>query len=449
MRCIGLILSYVILFSIKSTAIVWEFHGNNEGWYPGNEYVQDFQVSGDVLSFRITGGDPSILSPNNLKIDGSNFHFLHAEIEFNSSITGNAQIYFITEEDSNWSEEKAVYFQVVPGKHTYLINIPQKILYPNKWLGQTIEQIRFDPPEYQENNVKIYWFGITYGSVWEFSTDGYYDGWGGFNCIENSQVTNGYLFLEFNCGDPYIHSPYGLRLNGYDYPWLQADIEYSTEQDHWFQLFFIHSSDEIWDEQKSVVFPARLGRHVYLINIPQTLSDLGKSPSLWNENMITQIRFDTGGVYPGNIKIHWIGLCRDSTYQGNGQAPASERVKIYPSGSIKIEEGGSIDLRVQLTDVAEPYFVRWTHNGEEIIGAQQTRLIIRDVDIANGGSYQCVVTDSAKALLYSEPVYVDIVPQGTIPASNGLSITIITTLFVIVSCVYLQKKKRGVSLKRD
>lgn len=439
-RDIWIILFSVITLSLNSTAVVWEFN-DSEGWYPGNEYVQNFQINNSALSFHITGGDPCILSPNNVGIKGSDFCFLHTEIEFSSNITGNAQMYFITEEDSNWSEDKVIYFKAIPGRHTYLINIPKKMQFPDKWLEQTIYQIRFDPPEYQESNVKIYWFGITYGSVWEFSTDGNYEGWGEFNCVENHQVVNGYLYLEFNCRDPYIHSPYGLRLNGRNYPWLQADIEYSAEQEHWFQLFFIHSSDENWDEQKSIVFPAYLGRHIYLINIPQTLSDLGKSPLLWNENTITQIRFDTGGVYPGNIKIHWVGLGRDSAFQGNGQAPASERVKIYPSGNIKVEEEGTLDLRAQLMDIAEPYSIRWIHNDEEITGALQSRLTIRNVNINHEGLYQCVVTDSAKSILYSQPVNVSIVPQGTIPVTTSLSITMTIIFFLVAGWIYIHKKR--------
>ncbi|HOK10394.1 MAG TPA: Ig-like domain-containing protein, partial [Candidatus Hydrogenedens sp.] len=308
-----------VLFSFTVHAVVWEFHtnGDTEGWSAG-PYTTNFTVSGDALTFDTTGGDPQIFSPDNLNVNGSNFRYLHADIEFTASSNQTFQMFFITTADGGWNEAKSIHFTGYTGRQTYLVNIPQVLSSegkdPNSWLGKTIRQIRLDPGALSGCNVKIYWFGITFGSnsrgaVWDFETNGDFEGWGGFSCAQNQQVTGGYLYFEFNCSDPYVQSPGDLRISGSDYPWLQADIEFSPS-DNFFQMFYSTTVEGGYEEARSVVFPSRVGRYTYLINIPQRLSEEGKS-GVWNGRTITQIRFDTGGLSSGNVRIYYIGLRRE------------------------------------------------------------------------------------------------------------------------------------------
>ncbi len=74
-------------------------------------------------------------------------------------------------------------------------------------------------------------------------------------------------------------------------------------------------------------------------------------------------------------------------------------------------------MRVELSGLIDPYTIAWTHNGTEISGEVQTRLIIRDVTTADAGIYQCVVTDSSKGLFASDTVTVTILAEGTIPVA--------------------------------
>jgi len=124
-----------------------------------------------------------------------------------------------------------------------------------------------------------------------------------------------------------------------------------------------------------------------------------------------------------------------------GVVPPSGNIKLYPSGNIQVEEGGTIDLRAELSNVVEPYTISWTHNGEEISGALQPRLIIRDVTNADGGAYQCIVTDSSKGLFASEIVYVTILPEGTIPVAGGLGLAIVTVLCSAGGVMVLRRRK--------
>ena len=122
--------------------------------------------------------------------------------------------------------------------------------------------------------------------------------------------------------------------------------------------------------------------------------------------------------------------------------PSTDKVTIYPSGTIKVEEGGTIDLRVELKDLVEPYSIQWTHNGEDIDGATENRLLIRDVTTADAGVYQCVVTDSSKGIYASSTVTVQILPEGTIPVAGGIGIAVITTLCSAGGVLVLRRRRK-------
>ncbi len=121
--------------------------------------------------------------------------------------------------------------------------------------------------------------------------------------------------------------------------------------------------------------------------------------------------------------------------------PAGENVKIYPSGAIRIEEGGTIDLRVEVKDLVEPISYQWTKGGEEIEGADESRLIIRNVTTADAGIYQCIVTDASKGIYGSPTVTVIIVPEGTIPVASGIGLAVITALCSAGGVLVLRRRK--------
>jgi len=156
-----LIISFIIFIPFTSYPVIWEFHtaGNTEGW-TGGSWVTNFGVSGDALTFDTTGGDPQIFSPDNINVNGSNFRYLHADIEFTASSNQTFQMFFITTADGGWNEPKSITFTGYTGRRTYLINIPQRLSAegkdPNSWLGKTIRQIRFDPGGLSGCNVKIH-----------------------------------------------------------------------------------------------------------------------------------------------------------------------------------------------------------------------------------------------------------------------------------------------------
>ncbi|HOV33112.1 MAG TPA: immunoglobulin domain-containing protein [Candidatus Hydrogenedens sp.] len=142
---------------------------------------------------------------------------------------------------------------------------------------------------------------------------------------------------------------------------------------------------------------------------------------------------------PGDAFI--AAVLNPSVYPGY-VPPAEDKIKIYPSGNIQVEEGGTIDLRVELgSSIVEPYSLTWTHNGTEISGEVQTRLTIRDVTNADAGIYQCVATDSSKGMFASDTVTVMILPEGSIPVATGIGLGIVTALCSVGGVMVLRRRK--------
>ncbi|THF74833.1 glycoside hydrolase family 99-like domain-containing protein [Cohnella fermenti] len=120
----------------------WSFdtNGDSEGWTPLNQ-IDDETVSGGAYSASSTGSDPGIISAAGLSIDAANTPYI--KIGMSSSIASKGQLFFITDEDPNWSEAQSISFYVEPnssGYSEYVLNTWRN----SKWRG-TVTQLRFDP----------------------------------------------------------------------------------------------------------------------------------------------------------------------------------------------------------------------------------------------------------------------------------------------------------------
>ncbi|QGQ95204.1 hypothetical protein EHS13_10050 [Paenibacillus psychroresistens] len=114
----------------------WESDGNANGWSGGNN------VLNNIYDMVGTNNDPSIASPNNLGLSASSNPFVSIGMQ-NMSADTNAQIYFTTTADPNYSESKSLKFQVSAGDlllKNYVLNMSANTL----WTG-TIKQVRIDP----------------------------------------------------------------------------------------------------------------------------------------------------------------------------------------------------------------------------------------------------------------------------------------------------------------
>ncbi|RIE00977.1 Ig-like domain-containing protein [Cohnella faecalis] len=121
----------------------WRFdkNGDPEGWSLDKQ-IDGLIVAGGAYSGTSVGSDPGILSPDDLGIRAEEVPYIH--IRMNSSTPASARIYFITEADQEWSENKGESFYVAPGQ-------PYGDYYASMWKNQSwkgyVKRFRVDPME--------------------------------------------------------------------------------------------------------------------------------------------------------------------------------------------------------------------------------------------------------------------------------------------------------------
>ncbi len=121
----------------------WEFNsnGNLEGWTMTNQISGN--VSGGVLTLISSGGDPYMISADNLGIaNASANRYIKISLKNNTSATA-AQFFFTTTSDTAWDAAKSVTFTTAAngsGYTEYIVDMGAN----SHWTG-TIKQLRFDP----------------------------------------------------------------------------------------------------------------------------------------------------------------------------------------------------------------------------------------------------------------------------------------------------------------
>ena len=124
----------------RATSPRWDFDNSTEDW---GEYIHlsSPQISDGSLTLRSTGIDPSFVSPDSL-IPASDTPVITVRMRISQGQGTRGQIFFLTNQDSNWDEAKSVLFTLTPGAIFRTYNI---LMSENPaWRG-TITKIRFDP----------------------------------------------------------------------------------------------------------------------------------------------------------------------------------------------------------------------------------------------------------------------------------------------------------------
>ncbi|MCK2245184.1 MULTISPECIES: hypothetical protein [unclassified Crossiella] len=118
----------------------WRFDQDTEGWRLWHQLTGS--VRDGVLTMESAGNDPFLFSPDNLGLDAASQRFV--ELRLRNGTRGTAaQIYFITEDDRTWSEDKQVTLRVAATERTFEVHRLDLGAHP-KWRGR-IKQLRIDP----------------------------------------------------------------------------------------------------------------------------------------------------------------------------------------------------------------------------------------------------------------------------------------------------------------
>ncbi len=130
--------------AVNANGYAWEFEldGDTEGWFAWNQ-MTSLQAGKGLLLTQSTGSDPYMGSPG---IAADAKELSRIEIRMKVSAGNVAQLFFVTDSDSQTDETKSLPFAVAADGqfHTYTLDMSA---VPS-WNG-TIQQIRFDPIDTQ------------------------------------------------------------------------------------------------------------------------------------------------------------------------------------------------------------------------------------------------------------------------------------------------------------
>jgi len=122
---------------------VWNFNsdGDFEGWGANGDFSKPTVKDGKFTAKAI-GNDPMIISADKLGLKADNYKRLRIKMK-NSTSDASAAVYFITEKDGGFSEQRVMIFPTTPNSDKYIEYSLDLSTYKS-WTG-TIKQLRFDP----------------------------------------------------------------------------------------------------------------------------------------------------------------------------------------------------------------------------------------------------------------------------------------------------------------
>jgi hypothetical protein len=129
---------------------VFENDGDTEGWYSEN-HLYRFTSRDGKLTTKTSGDDPYMISPP-VEVPADEYHRLGIRMRVSAGDPTNGQLFFITDTDTDWGEEKSLTFDV-PGDgeiHDYILD-PSTI---KEWNG-LITQMRLDPVASKGRDIEI------------------------------------------------------------------------------------------------------------------------------------------------------------------------------------------------------------------------------------------------------------------------------------------------------
>jgi hypothetical protein len=125
------------------TSYRWDFDNSAEGWGDYHDIAIGIpQAFNGSLRFKSTGDDPSFESPASLVIPASNTPVITVRMRIIQGQGTVGQIFFLTDQDSNWDESKSVVFILDQDGTFQTYNILMS--ETPAWRG-TVTKIRLDP----------------------------------------------------------------------------------------------------------------------------------------------------------------------------------------------------------------------------------------------------------------------------------------------------------------
>lgn len=194
----------------------WTFDRELEGWHSAE--LSSVNPDG-CMQGTIVGEDPYIFSPNNLGVSAEDCDKITISMK-NQTAGKRAKLYFITNTDFEWNEEKSIEFPI-QANTTDFIDYIVKTEEIKNWAG-VIKRIRLDVVNDLEHVTepagKFYITNLSMEQEkvlkgWEFNNPGDTEGWVEKNALEPLKVYDGSLHCKATGLDAYMHSGDNLGVN--------------------------------------------------------------------------------------------------------------------------------------------------------------------------------------------------------------------------------------------
>jgi hypothetical protein len=267
----------------------WTFDLNSlEGWHSTS--AED-TVENGILTTHLSPGN-FLTSNASLHVPGATAPTVNITARAQDAVT-NICLYFLTANDPYWDVNKSSCAPVATGEfQTYRYDFKDNSI----WNHSVITQ--FGLTASKPSVIDIDALAVkTNGLAWEFESDGNSEGWIAWNQITGLQVSQGKLIGQSTGNDPYMGSP-KFAIDAKAFPIIKILMNVSSGNSA--QLFFITSSDNTYDESKSLRFSVNGdGKfHTYTLDM-STISG-------WN-GTITQIRLDPIET-PSSFEVDYISI---------------------------------------------------------------------------------------------------------------------------------------------
>ena|GEM_PF-1645960 len=130
---------------VYTESLTWTFD-QMDGWQ-GNAFIEQLHVSAGALHGTALGsggssGEPSLLSPDSLQIEGAKVNRIRVRLN-NQTDSTSASLYFKTTDDTGWSSTKRISFFTIPNDNEYREYVLDTTNAAG-WSG-TIDQIKIVP----------------------------------------------------------------------------------------------------------------------------------------------------------------------------------------------------------------------------------------------------------------------------------------------------------------
>ncbi len=314
--------SAVIRRRIKS----WAFDESSDidGWTYEPNTMSSFKLSDGAAVGVVTGG-MILYTPANLDIRMGDIKNISIKLR-NETDSKSLRLYYITDNDSEWSESKTLTFANIKDKSD---KFSKYSVDPSMIFGDTNEKITrlrlsllgtigtqsFAIDEFNiegdivENTDKtsVSWNTdgehktVTESCIsWEFNTNGIASGWSFSKSFANISLSGGMLSAEINGTRPIMQTEENLKIKSEDVKNLKLKLQNSTSADK-LKVYFITDKSPEWSEDKS--FDVNL----YENDAVSTVYDIDLSTCEgWKDN-IRAIRIEIPAVR-GKISVDYLRL---------------------------------------------------------------------------------------------------------------------------------------------